>query len=404
MTFKDKLPDSVDQSVWYVAAAMVGAIFLGGVFLVYSIEVAVPGAASDASGAAASKEAAAKTATDAASTAGTTPAAGAPGPETKPATITKPATDTKPAADTKPAPAPAPAPGAAPVAGSASGTEAGPDPKAAAAEAPPSESARARIVADKNIRSAARSAGLLWAFACCAVGAFLGFIFGIPRSLSSDTARTTVAAQSRPSESASAKASTLAREKEEAAREVEKIGKEVDHAEAELTRLRTEAGAGVDSDPKVKAASNALAQARDSKRTADATLMEKTGAAQKAEILAKKDQGALSSAATPATGAGAEPVHTRAPSTAVNTNLEQISDWLTKIIVGVSLVNSDRIGLAMLRVAEEMAASFGGPGSRSLALAAMTYFGVIGLLGGYLLTRLFLQRAFEALASANQGG
>jgi hypothetical protein len=31
----------------------------------------------------------------------------------------------------------------------------------------------------------------------------------------------------------------------------------------------------------------------------------------------------------------------------VNTNLEQISDWLTKIIVGVSLVNSERIGWAM---------------------------------------------------------
>jgi hypothetical protein len=99
--------------------------------------------------------------------------------------------------------------------------------------------------------------------------------------------------------------------------------------------------------------------------------------------------------------APAEPLQTRAPSTAVNTNLEQISDWLTKIIVGVSLVNSDRVGHVMFGIADEMANSFGGPGSRSLALATLTYFSVVGLLGGYLLTRLFLQRAFEALASSS---
>lgn len=358
MKLEPRLPDSVDESVWYVMVAMVGALFIGGCFLFFAIQVVPPGTAPAPRSAAVPKETAAKPGTGTGSTAGTAPAK-----------------EARAAAD------------------------------AEAASAAPPASARARIVADERTRNAARLAGLLWAFACCAVGAFLGFIFGIPRSLSSDTARTTVAAPSRPAESAAARAAALAAaEKEEAAQHAEGIGKQVAEAEAGLARLRTAAGAGADSDPQVKAASEALAVLRENKRKADAGLAEKAGAAQKAEALVKKEQGALPSAAAAAGTGRLEPVHTRAPSTAVNTNLEQISDWLTKIIVGVSLVNSERVGQAMLGIATEMASSFGGPGSRSLALAILTYFSVIGLLGGYLLTRLFLQRAFEALGAGNQAG
>ena len=148
-------------------------------------------------------------------------------------------------------------------------------------------------------RDAQRWTALLWSGAWFAVGSFIGFIFGIPRSLSSDTARTG----------------------------------------APLPEPDT-----LDTAPGLQPAS---------------------------------------------------PV--RGPSTAVNTNLEQISDWLTKIIVGVSLVNSGQIGDAMLGAARTMASSLGGGAARqSLALAILVYFGVIGVLGGYLLTRLFLQRAFAA--------
>jgi hypothetical protein len=358
MKVRQMLPGSVDESVWYVMVAMLGALFLGGLFLVFSIEVVVP-------------------ATVAGMPAG--------------ADVAAPAT--KSAAESKPAPAATPAGGTAGTAGRV------PDPKAMAAQA---ESVRARLVTEGKTRNAARWAGLLWAFACCAVGAFLGFIFGIPRSLSSDTARTTVAASTRWNESPSARGTVAlaVSEKEEAAREVDGIGKQVTDAEAALARLRTAAGAGADGDPQVLASSKALAGLRENTRNAEAVLLDKTNALQNAEAIAGKDQRALPSV-NPAGGARPEPVHTQAPSTAVNTNLEQISDWLTKIIVGVSLVNSDRVGQAMLGVGNEMAASFGGPGSRSLALATLTYFGVIGLLGGYLLTRLFLQRAFEALGSRN---
>ncbi|MCS0628160.1 hypothetical protein NX786_02225 [Telluria mixta] len=49
----------------------------------------------------------------------------------------------------------------------------------------------------------------------------------------------------------------------------------------------------------------------------------------------------------------------------------------------------------MLGAARTMASSLGGGAARqSLALAILVYFGVIGVLGGYLLTRLFLQWAF----------
>jgi len=164
----------------------------------------------------------------------------------------------------------------------------------------------ARPPAAARSATAARFAAVLWAAACCAVGGFVGFIFGIPRTLSSDTARTEIAASP--------------------------------------------------STPNRPAPAEAL-----------------------------------------------NPPPRSAPSTAVNTNLEQISDWLTKIIVGVSLVNSERIGWAMYDTAETMAASIAyGKSGTSLALAVMVYFGVVGLLGGYLLTRLFLQPAFNAAGAMPQ--
>jgi hypothetical protein len=45
---------------------------------------------------------------------------------------------------------------------------------------------------------------------------------------------------------------------------------------------------------------------------------------------------------SPLPGAGSEPVAFRG-----NTNLEQISDWLTKILVGVGLTQLGRVGGAL---------------------------------------------------------
>jgi|SRR5579884_551575 len=75
----------------------------------------------------------------------------------------------------------------------------------------------------------------------------------------------------------------------------------------------------------------------------------------------------------------------------VNTNLEQISDWLTKIIVGLGLVELRQIPSAINRFT-----IFVGPGfhkawsSPALATAVSIYFPVLGFISGYLITRLYL--------------
>ena len=97
----------------------------------------------------------------------------------------------------------------------------------------------------------------------------------------------------------------------------------------------------------------------------------------------------------------AAPPHPHAPADAAapdqpsryraNTNLEEVSDWLTKILVGV--------GLTQLTALQDQARAFGdyfGIGFASgdigprLAVAALLYFSVAGFLFGYLWTRLFL--------------
>jgi hypothetical protein len=83
----------------------------------------------------------------------------------------------------------------------------------------------------------------------------------------------------------------------------------------------------------------------------------------------------------------------------VNTNLEEISDWLTKIIVGVSLVELQKAQVKLQDTAAFIAQSIGGPAQTSFAYGLMAYFSISGFLGSYLLTRLYLQRAFRDAAS-----
>jgi len=79
----------------------------------------------------------------------------------------------------------------------------------------------------------------------------------------------------------------------------------------------------------------------------------------------------------------------------VNTNLEQISDWLTKILVGVGLTQLTNIPAALVRLATFVA---GGESSsepdRSFALFVVLYFFFGGFVAGYLETRVYLTGAF----------
>ncbi len=82
-----------------------------------------------------------------------------------------------------------------------------------------------------------------------------------------------------------------------------------------------------------------------------------------------------------------------------NTNLEQISDWLTKILVGVGLVELGKIGDTLSNVAQGLSPSLGG-GSTGYpaAMALIISFLILGFIGSYLFTRLRLPGAFSAEA------
>jgi hypothetical protein len=78
---------------------------------------------------------------------------------------------------------------------------------------------------------------------------------------------------------------------------------------------------------------------------------------------------------------------------AVNTNLEQISDWLTKILVGVGLTQLQEIPNKLMRLANYFQSGL--HSNAPVALAIILNSMVFGFFAGYLLTRLFLAGAFS---------
>ena len=86
----------------------------------------------------------------------------------------------------------------------------------------------------------------------------------------------------------------------------------------------------------------------------------------------------------------------------VNTNLEDISDWITKIIVGLGLINLGRIPGFFDQLAQRLTTD-PSTDQRAFALSLIVYFLVIGFLFGYLITRMFLQRAFGVADQAAGG-
>jgi len=81
---------------------------------------------------------------------------------------------------------------------------------------------------------------------------------------------------------------------------------------------------------------------------------------------------------------------------AANTNLEQISDWLTKILVGIGLVQFDAMSGRASRAADVFAQLLGaGLPARAAAIALMTYFSLWGFFLAYLITRLWLPKALS---------
>lgn len=79
-----------------------------------------------------------------------------------------------------------------------------------------------------------------------------------------------------------------------------------------------------------------------------------------------------------------------------NTNLEQISDWLTKILVGVGLTQLGNLGGALQSVTAFIAPGLQVTGHPEvMALAILLYFSISGFLFGYLWTRLYMAGALR---------
>jgi tetratricopeptide (TPR) repeat protein len=83
-----------------------------------------------------------------------------------------------------------------------------------------------------------------------------------------------------------------------------------------------------------------------------------------------------------------------------NTNLEQISDWLTKILIGVGLTQITQIPRCIWSLSERLAPGLGGlPGSAGFAVSLLTFFSVSGFLWGYLWTRIYFRKVLIAAES-----
>ncbi len=97
-------------------------------------------------------------------------------------------------------------------------------------------------------------------------------------------------------------------------------------------------------------------------------------------------------------GGGASGAAGAAGASSPNTNLEEVSDWLTKIIVGLTLVNLGPLEERVHAIGRHAAAALHATPTDSdvsSATALVIGFAVVGFLVSYLYTRLFLQGAFS---------
>lgn len=81
----------------------------------------------------------------------------------------------------------------------------------------------------------------------------------------------------------------------------------------------------------------------------------------------------------------------------VNTNLTEISDWLTKIIVGLGLVNLTKLPPYIHSIALSLSNGISGKdklNTLAFAYGLITCYTILGFLFGYLFTRLVLSQAF----------
>jgi len=81
-----------------------------------------------------------------------------------------------------------------------------------------------------------------------------------------------------------------------------------------------------------------------------------------------------------------------------NTNLEEVSDWLTKILLGATLTQVKPIATAANDAAHALGVVFGGGEvGHTIGGLVIAFFTIAGFFTGYLITCLFLTREFKDL-------
>ena len=84
---------------------------------------------------------------------------------------------------------------------------------------------------------------------------------------------------------------------------------------------------------------------------------------------------------------------------ATNSNLDQVSDWLTKILVGLGLIELGRIAHGIDDLGGSMAVALGGgTGAKVFAMSVLIYSAIDGFLVGYLWTRIVVSRGLKEAA------
>ena len=79
-----------------------------------------------------------------------------------------------------------------------------------------------------------------------------------------------------------------------------------------------------------------------------------------------------------------------------NTNLEEISDWLTKILIGVGLTQIGEAATLLRRIGETFGNGMGGAAyGPPFVIANIIYFAAAGFFLGFLWTRIYLGRALS---------
>jgi len=83
-----------------------------------------------------------------------------------------------------------------------------------------------------------------------------------------------------------------------------------------------------------------------------------------------------------------------------NTNLEQISDWLTKILVGITLTQISEIPSKIYILGEALRPSLGGDDTAGIiGITYCIFFVTVGFLMGYLWTRIYFRQMLEKAES-----